>query len=445
MIEIDNGEKFQFGNTLKINNRRITILSGLISLTGLVMGFEIGTANHYFKSEEFNQQYVDLSQPLLGFIISCFNLGSIIGCLIGAIIIWTKYDHVIKLGYVIYIIGAIINFVNQFQFTALLILYRVILGITNGIFLLISPIYITKLSIDKNKRGLNLSLIQFNICVGILFGNILSYVLNVIYLQYLINVVLIIIAILSFIFLPSIINEETNLTKLKIFFQPMSLDNDNGVDNERQLNEEEIKTFVDSIIGDNKFGAFRWKKLILCVTLMIFQPLTGINIFFYYSHYLIHNEKLIIIMPILNLIGSVIILKIIQLTDRKNILIFGSFALYFCYFVYNITPQFYLVFIIVLIFSSTWGPSSNILMNEISNMNLLILEVSIMTNFLVNFLLITFSNNFITIEGFTGRFSLISLFELSIVCSILFSYFLPETKDLSFEEIENIFQCANPK
>lgn len=440
MIEIiDNQEKDQRPNTLDINNRRITMLSGLISLTGLVMGFEIGTANHYFKSEDFHNLFGDLLSFLMGFIISCFNLGSIIGCLIGKLVIWMKYDHVVKIGYVIYIIGALLNFINQFHNVSLLIIYRIVIGVTNGIFLLVSPIYITKLSIEKTKRGLNLSLIQLNICVGILSGSVLNYTLNVMYIQYLINIILIIISILSFIFLPSIVSEETNLTRLKSFFKPIGYVSGSANDTEQQINESELKTFIESL-KDDQFGAFKWKKLFFCVTLMIFQPLTGINIFFYYSHYLIHDENLIIVMPILNLVGSILVLKIIQLTKRKNILIFGSFALYFCYFIYDITPQFFLVFIVVLIFSSTWGPSSNILMNEISNMNLFILVISIMTNFLVNFLLITFSNNFITHEGFTGRFSLISLFELSIVCLILFSYFLPETKDLSFEDIEKIFQ-----
>lgn len=408
--------------TLKFNNTTITWLCALVSLTGLILGFEVGTADNLINSQWFVETYDQYSSFMAGFIMSCFNLGCIIGCILGLGLAYLKYHIIIKIGYMIYTIGAIINFCNLKPHIGMFISYRIILGIVSGIFLLFSPIYMTKLTLDVNQRGKNLSLFQLNICIGILLGNILSYFMTQMAIQYLTNGIIICISFLSYWLLPATIDQETNLNKFKKFFK------------NSQLAIDEIN--LEAFTVQQSQTVFSWKKLGFCVSMMVLQPLTGINVFFYCSNLLAPNKYLLIGVPICNLVGSMVNFFVVQKFKRKSLLLLGSIILYLVYHLYDITNNFFIIYILVFTFATTWGPISGIVMNELANMHLPTLIVSICGNFLINFLLLNFALLFIV----GNRLIMMPLFEIAMmILSSVYLKYLPETKDVLLNDIDKLF------
>lgn len=379
---------------------------GLCSLTGLIMGFEVGTTDQLVNSQELRLVYGELGVLVKGITLSAFNLGCVVGCLAACALLYygLRLHTVVKTGYAIYTTASVMNAISlAVPHIGLFISYRIVCGISGGLSMLVVPMYITKVTVDDTQRGSNLSLFQLIICLGILMGNLGSVVgIPVMVMPYIINGVIIVNSLLTYWYLPPIVAEPG-----------------------QQGEAEKVPTF-------------KWNKLAVAVYLMVFQQLTGINFFFYYSTELFPNTTTIVMLAAVNLFGSVVNVKIIDMFTRKTLLISGSLltsVLLLCYWYWH---HFIIIYAVILVFAMTWGPVSSTMMNELANFQVLILTVSILSNFMTNFILISS----MPLLFRTLQHHMLFLFIGAMVVLVGVTAFLPETKNRSLDEIDTLFETS---
>lgn len=402
-------------NIIDYNNNLISFYCFLIALSALVIGFEIGTADALINSEEFEDNYGSIAANLLGFIQSCFSLGSALGCVIGFFITKINCRAVMSVGYFVYQIGIIINIINNNSSLAAFITGRILYGVGGAILSIISPVYITRLTLDPAKRGLNLSFYQFLLCCGILIGNLLSIFYNPFTVQIILNCSTMVVVFFSLLYLPHTIDIETDDSKKLRFFKvpPRSLD----------------------VVELPKSGSFHWKKLLMGISLMVFQQMTGINYFFYSAKEILPQGGLAMMPSIMNLLGSILSCFIISRFKRLTILSSGSLLIMGLLITYLIVDHFLLVYIIILIFAITWGPISGILVSELANLNLAILASSVLANNGANFIIL----NLIPILNDVMGSNFLIIFIISTGLLTGFYFIIPETLNLTSLQIEQIF------
>ena len=401
-------------NQIQYNHWRITKYCYLISLSGLALGFEVGSADKYINDAGFVVRY-GINDLMVGFIMASFNLGGIIGSLI--VLASNQQDQfvMIKLAYIGYCIGIIANGINFFiNHVILVISYRIVIGIGTGILLLITPMYLLKYNLDAKTRGLNLSLFQLNICSGIVIGNLFNLIPDKSVAQYGLNLIMVVITMITIKYLPRTYYQETNLLIKQKWFK---------------IKGSELPHLLEPSYNVQ----FKFKKLIYCNLLSIFQALIGINFYFYYASHILTTGQ-IILLTVVNLVGSIGATKLIDTSPRLLLLKLGTLGLIGVTLTYYWFNHWVLTSIIILIFSLTWGPVTNILINEYANLNYIILCETQLLNFMINFGLLLILSLLLPIIGL----NIIFIFVSSMVVLVPLLFLIPETKYLSLLDLEHI-------
>ncbi|CUM64997.1 uncharacterized protein PRCAT00002615001 [Priceomyces carsonii] len=385
------------------NDRRIIEACLIISFCAFPLGWDVGTTGFMVSHQSFTNSYGSLSSLMIGVLISCFNLGCLVGCLtIGQLKMNLKYAIQISLS--IYLLGSGVEWLASYENWGLTVYLfgRVFCGVCCGALCVIAPIYTSELIVNESKRGPYLSFFQAQVCGWILLGNLA----NVLYDRMGQPFLVVIYAKVAFTLLFGISLLRVP-NSIKYYLEKKAIDKLYGVyrqiyvNADAELVDREIDYYVPSPSDQGWVSIFKspnLSKTMICCCLMAFQQLTGINYFFYYGNIIFNSSYSIIIMSVANLVGGLSSGKILQFFQIKTILIAGSFTMSLLMLAYSIFGliQHTLVNVIspilivitclfILCFAVSWGPCCGILSCLISGNSSEIMGLAISVNWIFNF------------------------------------------------------------
>ncbi|AIT08873.1 MFS transporter [Candidatus Francisella endociliophora] len=445
----------------------ITVKIAVIAaLAGLLFGMDTGYINGSLK---FIAQSFHLTESQQGHVASILLVGAAIGALFSGVLS-KKFGR----RKVLIIAGGIFSLATLVSIFApnyeVFFIARFVLGVGVGVASFIAPLYLSEIS-PKEFRGALVGMYQLMITIGIFLVFVTNSALEQTGSWRLMMVALAIPSVLMFVGCLTLPrsprwlvlvgkNDEAEITLKKI----------RNSESEAVAEYQEIKE--TTVLNVNPFSMLKHKYFIkvlfLGMALQVFQQLTGINVFMYYSAQIFEGAGFAnpmistITIGLLNVITTVLAIKYIDRFGRKPILYFGlalviisCLVVGFIFSTHHVVGQamnlsetlqwtalaFCLIF--VFGFAIAMGPIVWIVCSEIQPAEGRDLGVtaSTMSNWVSNAIIVNFSLAFVIHSP--GKV-FIFFGVASILCLIFVKFFVPETKDVSLEQIENNLRAGKP-
>lgn len=436
------------------------------SLGGLLSGFDTGVISGalLFINEDWN-----LSDYIQGILVSSVLIGAVIGTATNGILadIFGR-KKIITATAVIFIIGSILCGLAPNIY--ILILSRLLVGIAVGIVNFIVPLYLSEVS-PKNLRGTIVSLYQWAITAGILFSYMINSVFAhvtytwrwMLFMGVLPGVVLLI----GMTFLndtPRWLVSKGRDEEAKKVFNKIEPD----IDADKEI--EAIKLTLKPQEKEEKFKLKKWMIMpfVAGIGIMFAQICTGINTIIYYAPTIFKTagfESNITAIyattgiGIVNFLMTIVALFLTDRLGRKPLLYIGltvvmlSLAALGCSFHFEailgdmqkwVAVGSLIMYIICFAFSL--GPIGWIIVAEVFPLKIRGVAMSICTlsNFAFNFFVV--ASFPILLNRLGGAYTFWGFTLVSLLCIIFVFFFIPETKGISLEKIEdNWIRGINPR
>lgn len=428
------------------------------ALAGLLFGVDMGVISGalVFLAKDFS-----LTAAQQEMVVSAILVGAVIGSLCAGFIS-RHYGRrsAILLSAFIFSIGAILS---AFSVSYLMLLIvRVFLGVALGVASFTAPLYLSEVS-PKHVRGGLISLYQLMITIGLFAAFVSDYLFSYTASWRLM---------LGLPFIPAFI------MFVAVLFLPKSPRwlmlkgrHDHAMEVLRRIHDhssadQEAREILESVrtrrtlreIISCKF--FR-KVVLLGIVLQFIQQFSGMNTIMYYAPtifkmagFVSHTQQMwgTVIVGLVNVLTTVVAILVVDRLGRRPVLFFGSalmigsMIVLGCFFHFGIhtaaarqiTVAFLLLFIVG--FAISLGPVIWILCSEIFPLKGRDVGVTFSTtanwvgNTVVGMTFLTLLSSL----GTAGTFWLYAI--LLIVSTIIMFFFVPETKDVSLEQIEvNLF------
>ncbi len=208
---------------------------------------------------------------------------------------------------------------------------------------------------------------------------------------------------------------------------------------------------------------FSYGKLVILVgvLLCVFQQLTGINVVLYYAPEIFKGMGVgteasllqTIIVGVVNLLFSIVAILTVDKFGRKPLMVIGALGVAFSMFCLGGVFYYKSVGILALIsmlfyvagFAMSWGPVtwvlvSGIFPNKICGKAMAISTAFVwITNYLVSWTFPLMDKNSFLIEQFNHGFTYWVYGTISILAMLFVLKFIPETKGMTLEETENLW------
>ncbi|KAH3671351.1 hypothetical protein WICMUC_004648 [Wickerhamomyces mucosus] len=466
----------------------IALLCLLVAFGGFVFGWDTGTVGGFTNMSDFLKRFGEqradgtyyLSDVRTGLLVSIFN----IGCAFGGIILAPIGDKLgRKLGLmctmVVYIVGILIQITSMNKWYQYFI-GRIISGFAVGSIAVLSPMLISESS-PKALRGTLVSCYQLMITLGIFLGYCANYgtksytnsaqwriPLGLCFLYALLMI-------FGMTFMPESPRFLVEVGKIEEARKSIARSNKIHVDDPSVFGEIEI---IQAAIDKEKaIGKASWGELftgkprilyrvILGIMLQSLQQLTGDNYFFYYGTTIFNAVGLkdsfqtAIILGVVNFFSTFPGLYVVERLGRRKSLLYGAAGMIVCFVVFAslgaraLYPNGYdgetsksagdaMIFfacLYIFFFASSWGPCIFVCVSETYPIRIRSKAMGLATaaNWLWGFL-ISFFTPFITsaIHFYYGY-----VFLGCLVFAFFYVYFfLPETKGLSLEEVNELYEA----
>ena len=444
---------------LDSNNRLFVIFAAAIAgLGGLLFGFDTGIIADV--QGQLTSQY-GLTTLQWSMIVSITVLGAFAGALsagrVTDILGRRKILLIIATGFVI---GALILTCSVGFYS--LLFGRLLLGICIGIASFTAPLFISEIS-PKKIRG---SLVLLN-GIAITGGEALSFLVGyflhsydphgwrLIFATALIPALLLLIGMLFMPRSPRWLVEQNNIEEAKKVLNKIRLKGEAA----SELKEiQEVVALEKTKNKAIKFTMLFAKKLrpviFIGIVLGVGQQFAGINTIMYYGPHIFKvagfgSEALAIfatfILGLVNLIGTIITVLIVDKIGRRKLLVGGTFMSFITLFAvglcfqYDALPKSLLLMAMILyIFSYaiSLGSLFWLIISEIYPTNIRGLAMSFVTaiQWLANFVV---AMSFLPLLNAVGGVSVFWIFSGCCLLVCIYSYFfVPETKGVSLEKIE---------
>ncbi|CCH41379.1 Hexose transporter 2 [Wickerhamomyces ciferrii] len=468
--------------------RKVILLSGIISFSGFLFGWDTGVIGGIIQMDSFLSKLgypkpglepgsivYELKSYQTGLIVSGYHIGCIIGGFtIGRLSSYLGRKKPILIAMGVYITGIIVQITTSltgkwYQF----LIGRAINGLCIGSIAVLTPMFISETA-PTAIRGSCTALYQINIASAILYGAIAVYACKEMYSNE------------SEWIVPLSIGIAAALTVcVGIFFTPesarylvsigeydkarASLRKVGDPNVERQLELLQAKIRVDNQASKTPFSfvfhkQFR-KRVFIGVSLMTFQQMSGVDYFFYYGTTLFKiagvsdSYVTMIVLATVNAPISLFGIYIVEKLGRKKTLLIGAALATTCLFIYSIVgtlkidkdsldPSVNRVPGIIMIvftcfyfisFAPTWGTSVSVLVSELYPIHIKSHGIALATafNWGSNFF-IGFCTPIITDRiGYAFGFVFTGCMFLSFWVIL---FFVPETQGVSLEEIDTLFE-----
>ncbi|APC96448.1 sugar porter family MFS transporter [Francisella frigiditurris] len=438
----------------------ITIrIAFIAALAGLLFGMDIGYVNGSLK---FIAQTFDLNIDQQGHVSGVLLVGAALGALVSGFLS-KKFGRrkVLLIAAAIFSVFTIVGiFAPNYE---IFISSRFVLGNAVGIASFIAPLYLSEIS-PKKFRGALIAMYQLMITIGLFLVFLTNSALEHTHSWRMMLVVLAVPSILMFLGCLSLPrsprwlvlkgkDEEAEFVLKKIRLCEVAA--------AREL--EEIKQTTHK--GEKVFSLLKHKffiKIVLLgIALQAFQQFTGMNAFMYYSSDIFgmagftNPATSTIVIGLLNMLTTFLAIRYVDKFGRKPILYFGLTLLitsclvvgviFKTHFMYG-EPMMLseslqwvaLIFCLLFIFgfAISMGPVVWILCAEIQPVEGRDFGVtaSTMANWICNAIIGNFALTWLTFYPANTFFG----FAIScLICVVFVKFFVPETKDVSLEEIEN--------
>lgn len=442
------------------------IVAIVASLGGLLSGYDTGVISGALL---FINETWDLSDSLQGFLVSSVLIGAVIGAATNGILadIFGRKKIIIATA-VIFIVGSILcAFAPNI---IVLIVSRIFIGFAVGIVNFVVPLYLSEIS-PKALRGSLVSLYQWAITAGILF----SYIINSVFAHAVYNwrwmlfagVVPSLILLIGMSFMQDtprwLVSKNRDEEAKKVF---------NKIEPEIDA-DTEIEAIKQTLNKSSKNAKFTFKKwmimpFVVGIGIMFAQICTGINTIIYYAPTIFKsagfdsNITAIYATAGIGIINFLMTIVAIYFTDRlgrKPLLYFGLtgvmlslFALGFSFEFANTLDEYQKWVAVgslvayIICFAMSLGPVGWILVSEIFPLKIRGISMSICTvsNFAFNFFVV--ASFPILLHRIGGAWTFWIFGFVSILCIIFVYFFVPETKGISLEKIEeNWINNVNPR
>ncbi len=442
------------------------IVAIIASLGGLLSGYDTGVISGALL---FINETWDLSDSLQGFLVSSVLIGAVIGAATNGILadIFGRKKIIIATA-VIFIVGSILcAFAPNI---IILIVSRIFIGFAVGIVNFVVPLYLSEIS-PKALRGTLVSLYQWAITAGILF----SYIINSVFAHAVYNwrwmlfagVVPSLVLLIGMSFMQDtprwLVSKNRDEEAKKVF---------NKIEPEINADTEieEIKQTLNKSSKNEKFTFKKWMIMpfVVGIGIMFAQICTGINTIIYYAPTIFKsagfdsNITAIYATAGIGIINFLMTIVAIYFTDRlgrKPLLYFGLtgvmlslFALGFSFEFANTLGEYQKWVAVgslvayIICFAMSLGPVGWILVSEVFPLKIRGISMSICTvsNFAFNFFVV--ASFPVLLHRIGGAWTFWIFGFVSILCIIFVYFFVPETKGISLEKIEeNWINNVNPR
>ncbi|KAE9398530.1 MFS monosaccharide transporter [Gymnopus androsaceus JB14] len=235
-----------------------------------------------------------------------------------------------------------------------------------------------------------------------------------------------------------------------------------SLDNERALGNTSYLDCFRS--GHNKLALRTWTGM----AIQGWQQLTGINFIFYYGTTFftasgINNPFLITVaVNVVNMGATIPGVWGIERFGRRRLLLVGAIGMAICEFIVAIVgvtvstndlagQHVLIAFVCIYIafFASTWGPIAYVIIGEIFPLETRAKQMSLSTasNWLFNWAIAYATPYLVNVgPGEAGlQVKVFFVWGSTCACCVLFTYFfIPETKGLSLEQVDDMYQNTYP-
>lgn len=467
-------------------------LCAMIAFGGFVFGWDTGTISGFVNMPEFQHRFGQLSgegeyylsKARTGLMVSIFN----IGCAIGGVTIGRTGDMYgrkkgLMITMVVYIVGIIIQIASVKSWVQYFI-GRIISGLGVGAVSVLAPMFISETS-PKAIRGTLVSMYQLMITLGIFLGYCSTYGTYHGYddsRQWRIPLGLsfawALLMILGMVFTPE--SPRFLIEKGRIEQAKTSLAKINKVDIESDFIKNEMEILVSAIELEQNAGNASWGelftgkpkifyRLVVGVVLQSLQQLTGNNYFFYYGTTVFKSVGLndsfetAIVFGVINFASTFLALYVVERFGRRKTLMGGSAGMLVCLIIYASIgvkdlyvdgygsesrkpvgdAMIFLACFFIFFFATTWGPCVFVVVSETYPLRIRSKGMAIATgaNWIWGFL-IAFFTPFIT-GAIHFAYGYV-FFGCTIFAFFFVFAFVPETKGLSLEDVDELYTNYTP-
>lgn len=444
------------GSTLFVY--KITLVA---AVGGLLFGYDTAVIAGAIG---FLQIKFDLSPSMVGWVASCALIGCIFGALFaGALSDWVGRKKVLILSAILFGISslgiAVPSDLNWFVF------FRIIGGLGIGIASMLAPMYITEIA-PADKRGRLVSINQLGIVTGILLIYFVNAEIAGLYDEswnvetgwrwmFGSGIFPSVIFLVLLFFVPESPrwlakqgrNEEALVILTKI----------NGPEQAAlELIEINQGIFAESVSFMEIFKPGIRKALIVGVILAMFSQITGINAIMYYAPEIFKStgdgsdSALLqtILVGVVNFLFTIVAIKYVDKVGRKGLLLAGSAGMTICLaliggaFFLDLAKG-YLVLISILayiaFFALSLGPLTFVVIAEIFPNRTRGLAMSVCVFALWVFVFIVSQCFPILLEAIGNAYTFWIFMLMSLGAFIFVWKFIPETKEKTLEEMEQLW------
>ncbi|MBE6448521.1 MAG: sugar porter family MFS transporter [Alphaproteobacteria bacterium] len=440
------------------------IIAIVASLGGLLSGFDMGVISGALLFINNTWSMTPLEQ---GWLVSSAIAGSVIGAASNGFLadIYGRKKIIIATA-IIFVLGSIMcgyaQSINQ------LIFARIIIGIAVGMVSFVVPLYLSEIA-PQNIRGMLVSLFQLAITAGIL----LSYLINRIFANTEFNwrwmlgagVIPAIILLVGICFLSDTPrwlftkNKEEDARKAFLKIEP---------DGDADSHIQEIRETLKAKAGEKKTKFHKWMfmPIFVGVGIMFVQICTGINTIIYYTPTIFqiagfdsHIGALYATIGIgfVNFVMTIVAIAYVDKWGRKFLLYIGLWGMLISLFTLGgsfawaqslgeASKWIAVASVVIYIasFAMSLGPVCWIMISEIMPLQIrgFAMSAATVSNFGFNFIVVL---SFLPLLDLIGKAATFWLFGGITILSMFFVYFfVPETKGISLEKIEQNWKNGTP-
>lgn len=444
--------------TAKIKSNNVIFFIALIAATGgLLFGYDTGVISGALL---FIKQGWALTSFEQGCIVSSVLFGAVLGSFLsGKITDKMGRKTVIIIAAVIFFIGSVASALAPSPL--LLMTFRGLIGIAIGVASYAVPLYISEISPDKN-RGALVSLNQLAITVGILS----SYFVDHYFAEFnhgwrfmmLVGCIPAIILGVGMSFLPDTPRWLASKNRLKEASSVLKkIDSENNADETLKNIQNSMKNETNGTLKE-LFSPWIRPALFIGIGLMIIQQITGINTVIYYAPTIFQMAGFesasaaiaaTVAVGIINVLMTIVSIWLIDRIGRKPLLYFGlvgmsvSLGLLGLVFYTGNTGQILKwvtvssLLLYIASFAVSLGTVCWLIVAEIypTRIRGVAMSIATLTGWAMNLIV---ALTFLPLIDFLGKAQTFWTFAVLSIIAWFFCYFyVPETKGLSLEEIEN--------
>jgi SP family arabinose:H+ symporter-like MFS transporter len=438
------------------SNNYILTISIVAALGGLLFGFDTAIISGTIP---YISPYFNLDASSLGWAVGCI----LIGCAAGALLAGKCADQFGRKATLI--ICAILFAVSGLGAglateLGVFVLFRLIGGLGVGAAAMVSPMYIAE-TVPSKQRGRLVSLYQLAIVLGILLAYLSNYLfqstgINNWRWMFASQTIPAVLFLAALYFVPETPRWLVSKGKLNQAMQVLlKTGNDHaGAGQEITTILSSFDKAAESSIMELLSSAYR-PVLGIGILVAVFQQITGINAILYYAPVIFKETGLdnassllqTIGIGLVNVAATFIAIKWVDKVGRKKFLVAGSIlmgialvAIAACFHFQYYDNYLVLIFMILYVgaFGCTLGAVTWVYLSEIfpNKIRSLALSLATLCLWLADFV-VTYTFPML-VERLGTTITLLTYAGCCVLALLFFRWKLPETKDRSLEEIENL-------